>query len=227
MQTLTEPIESRMDYRLSLASADFAALLAICLRYPTRELAEGIKTCELQQDFAQCCDDMAIPHPCTFDQATLPNTPLEELVSLLGKDYTQLFIAPIGSITSPYECMFRNSRKRIPDEILPFVNNCTMHVEQTMRNAGVAVNRGKGEPEDHVSVELEFLRHLYLSIARCIRSENDSECARYRAILSDFQAKHLRGWLPDFFDEMGVRAKTSFYQNIAALGKAFILYGPQ
>lgn len=122
-------------------------------------------------------------------------------------DYQQLFIGPNALPAPPWESVYR-SREGI------VFGETTGQVRQAYARYGLQVPRLHHEPDDHISLELEFLAML---LARSERAD-----ARDRAVLLEdhdrFVADHLVQWAPRFFDAVRAAARTDFYRGVGMLG---------
>ena len=210
----------------AMALSDMYALLAVAYRFPTLELAEGLCDGSYRKDCMTTCETLGI----ALGNQTLgaldaylskridkPQVLFEEM----RKDYTRLYIAPHDTAIPIYESLYRSRKRGDSEEILLFVNDCTMHVAQLYRKAGVHMVKDVGEPEDHLSVEFEFMRYLYLCVARSLRNESSEEYARYFEMLREFEDVHLSQWVEDFMQESKEAASAPVYRTICDLGSIF------
>lgn len=90
------------------------------------------------------------------------------------------------------------------------------------REEGLARVESMGEPEDHVSVEMEFMAHL-CSRARSALTSRRGEL--YRAYLEkqrQFLDRHLLPWVPRFAQNLRGVAQDDFYLAVAEITDEFL-----
>lgn len=93
---------------------------------------------------------------------------------------------------------------------------------QDARDKVVAIYRKNGldkietlhVPEDHISIELEFMAAL------CRKMLETGECTL--RVQKAFITEHLLNWVPEFCDDILKYAKTDFYKGVAAFTLDFL-----
>lgn len=134
---------------------------------------------------------------------------IEKCISKYGKEiyeslcieYTRLFIGPVP-VVFPYESMYKNGS---------MMSGSLLSVKREYRLAGLEKAPGFHEPEDHIAVELGFMKHL-------CRDQSEKSLRMQR----DFLNNHLLKWVPEFCDEVCEKSMSHFYKGIAKLTKGFI-----
>ena len=76
--------------------------------------------------------------------------------------------------------------------------------------------------EDHIAVELEFMRILTARCMRALRAGNEDKAMHLIATQKNFLADHLGIWVPVFTADIRRFAKTLFYQGVAELLDGFL-----
>ncbi len=90
------------------------------------------------------------------------------------------------------------------------------------RAEGLGRIESTGEPEDHVSVEMEFMAHL---CARARSALTSGERNAYRAGLAtqrQFLERHLLPWVPRFAENLKEAAQDDFYRGLAEITDEFL-----
>lgn len=136
----------------------------------------------------------------------------------LGVDYTRAFLGDgmdTYSCAYPYESVYTSPKRLLMqearDEVLAIYRSCGLD-KQTEWNVG----------EDHIAVELEFMRVLCLRSAVALRSEDEKEAQRLIATMANFLDEHLLAWAPMFTADVRRFCKTQFYQGVAQLTEGFL-----
>ena len=76
--------------------------------------------------------------------------------------------------------------------------------------------------EDHIAVELEFMRILTARCIRALRTGNEDKAMHLIATQQNFLADHLGAWVPVFTTDIRRFAKTQFYVGVAELLDGFL-----
>ncbi len=138
-------------------------------------------------------------------QDRFPLTEIElEDASIMNQEYTRLFRFGKEVPCPPYESVYRTEDRTL-------MSHYAVDVENRMRSFGVEVSDEFKEPPEHISVELEVLKYLYL-----IGGEEALEEAR------SFIEDHLIQWVPQFCDCVIKNSRSSFYREVCALLREFL-----
>lgn len=103
-------------------------------------------------------------------------------------------------------------------------------VMQDARDEVLAIYRAFGldkvsswrEGEDHIALEMEFMKTLALRTAKACREKDAEGAMRLLASQHNFMTDHLGSWCPMFVADALRHAKTGFYQGLAHLTDGFI-----
>jgi TorA maturation chaperone TorD len=145
-------------------------------------------------------------------------TSLEELRKKLSVEYTRLFrgVKPFYGPPPPYESVYLEGR---------IMGESTVKVSKEYSKAGVSIpNKHKTEPPDHISFELDFMRHLSNRELLAWKKNNLSNALRLLEEQKKFINEHLIKWVPNFCNKVLEEAKIGFYQGIAKITKSFVQF---
>lgn len=78
------------------------------------------------------------------------------------------------------------------------------------------------EPEDHISVELEFMAHLCDLVALSIEQGKQEYAAGYLKNQKEFLELHLARWVPELVKKVRWASENDFYLAMAALLLGFL-----
>lgn len=103
-------------------------------------------------------------------------------------------------------------------------------VMQDARDEVLAIYRAFGldkvsswkEGEDHIALEMEFMKTLSLRTAKACKAKDAEEAMRLLTSQRNFMADHLGSWYPMFTADVLRHAKTGFYQGLAHLTEGFV-----
>lgn len=120
-------------------------------------------------------------------------------------------VPPYESVyTSPQRLMMQDAR----DEVL-----------RAYRAAGLAKDAAYHVPEDHVSLELDFMAALARRCAEGLGERTPEGARRAEEALGaqrSFMDGHLRRWVPQLADDLEARAATPFYRGVAQLLRGLV-----
>lgn len=139
-------------------------------------------------------------------------------ISKLSIDYSKTFLgAGIDAYSAayPYESVY-TSEKRL--------------LMQDARDEVLAIYRANGldkadsfkESEDHLAVELEFMRIMSERAAKALRNGNEDRAFSSLNTSRNFINDHISVWVPVFTSEMRRFASTLFYQGLADLTEGYL-----
>ncbi len=134
------------------------------------------------------------------------NATSEEIFSKLRYDYAELFLNAGPNPAFPYASC-HGSRGPV------VMQNAVFQVRKAYREAGVHKKNDYSDLDDHIAVELEFLRYLTRQAAN---NDNSQEQILH------FLQNHLVKWAVEFCNIVTGAAKTPFYQGLAQLTASFL-----
>ena len=139
-------------------------------------------------------------------------------ITKLSVDYLKTFLGDgIDSHAAayPFESVYTSEKRLLMqgarDEVLAIYRSC-----------GLDKAKGWSVGEDHLSVELEFMRILCLRAARALREGAEDEAYSLINTQYNFLKDHLRIWVPVFVQDVYRFSKTLFYHGVAELTEGFL-----
>ena len=204
-----------IDTMISLADA--YQLLAIALRYPTEELAQGVADGTFAADLSACMAELGLHSDAEKAQAAFAAAQDVDL-SAMRTEYTGLFLVPKKEKVFIYESRFLYPKDANPKDYMMFVSPCALHAEQCYKDAGVRVRKDLNEPSDHAATEMEFMSHLYRCAAQAVSDAKAERIWLMRA--RAFHKAHIAKWMADFCTQLEETTQLPVYRAIAAAGRA-------
>lgn len=125
--------------------------------------------------------------------------------SLMNQEYVRLFRFGGQVPCPPYESFYRTE-----DKVL--MSDYAVDVQSRMRAFGVEVSDDFKDLPEHISVELEYLRYLYVL-------GEDEALEEAASFLED----HLLQWVPEFCECVRENSRVPFYRDICAILPRFLL----
>jgi len=209
-----------MTIDMMISLADAYQLLAIALRYPTEELAQGIADGSFAADLTDCMAELGLKEDSERTQAAFAALQQDAGLSAMRTEYTGLFLVPKKEKVFIYESRFLYPKDANPKDYMMFVSPCALHAEQCYKDAGVRVKKDLNEPSDHAATEMEFMSHLYRCAAQAISKGEDGRIWLMRA--KAFHKAHIAKWMADFCTQLSETTQLPVYRAIAAAGKAVV-----
>lgn len=206
-----------IDTMISLADA--YQLLAIALRYPTEELAQGVADGTFAADLSACMAELGLHSDAEKAQAAFAAAQDVDL-SAMRTEYTGLFLVPKKEKVFIYESRFLYPKDANPKDYMMFVSPCALHAEQCYKDAGVRVKKELSEPSDHAATELEFMSHLYRCAAQAAADGKDERIWLLRA--NAFMKAHISHWFADFCAQLQQESAHPAYKAIASAARALV-----
>ena len=183
----------------------FALLSAVFRREPGADLIRQIKQPYVLAALAAAGADL--------DGGFLDRSD-DELAEELAVEYAGLFIGPGGHIP-PYASVHLTGGGDL-------WGSSTVGVRRFIEQAGFEYRSENRDPPDHLSVELDFMRHLAEREARALEDSDGAMAARCKEVEAAFVTGHLALWIPRFCARIVARAEEPFYRVMATLLSDFI-----
>lgn len=127
-------------------------------------------------------------------------------------DQFRLIRGPGEPIAVPWASVYLNDERLIFDE-------ATMQVRAFYKRYNLQAPRLNVEPDDHISLELDFLVEL---LTRGLDADEQGDSQRAQELYAahdEFCREHFLLWAPTFFLKLTDGAKTKFYRGIGKLGQ--------
>lgn len=145
----------------------------------------------------------------------------DELASVqreLAVDFAQLFLIHEAHETAapyPFESAYASS-----EGIL--MSDARADFKHRYRSLGLVASEGWNVGEDHIALELQYMQYLAQMVSKALADGDDQAAdAAFGESLS-FMRDHIQKWVPVFCTRMKARAKTSFYQGLAAALASYV-----
>lgn len=130
----------------------------------------------------------------------------------LRQDHFVLVVGPAKVRAVPWESVYR-SREGLVFEAQ------TLQVRDFYRRFGLQAPRLNREPDDHISLELEFCSTLLNRALDAAEAGSSQDAAAFAQAHAEFCRDHLLTWAPEFFSRVEQGADTAFYRGIGILGQ--------
>ncbi len=133
------------------------------------------------------------------------SVPLESaILDELAVDFANIYLSH-GYRASPYESVWRDEEQL--ERQLPM-----FEISQIYRQHGLAAADRQTMPDDHLSLQLEFIAYL------CEQAQDKADLQQ----AADFMDAHLLLWIDEFARCVSSRCATLFYAGLAALSASYI-----
>ncbi|MDI6728216.1 MAG: molecular chaperone TorD family protein [Thermodesulfovibrionales bacterium] len=187
-------------------------LRQLFLKEPTKELITDIAKIDMR---AEIDDEINHGLKLMIDAANNNLHMLDKWIEELALEYARLFIGPKNPPAVPYASFYLSeSRSLMTDE--------TIDVRKRYLEAGMAVKNLYSIPDDHISIELEFIYYLTQKIIELFEQGQREDASRLFEIRSDFLSKHMALWLPFFADRILDSTQEDFYKGAALILRGVI-----
>lgn len=176
-------------------------------------LLAGLKATEYPQGTGNDNLDLGYRKIATYLSCAASGVLLE-----LAVDYARVFIGHRNDTFGaayPFESVYTSEKRLLMQE-------ARNEVVAIYRKSGMAIDDSWKDPEDHVALELEYMRVMAEKAADALRG---GEADKALGCLRDQQAfldGRLRLWVPMLTEDMKRFAKTEFYQGLAYLLDGFL-----
>lgn len=150
----------------------------------------------------------------------IPGRSVEELRAKISVEFTRLFrgLRRHGP-PPPYESVYR--------EGLCWGESTTEVLAEYSRLGLTVRNEHKGEPPDHISFELDFMRFLCEKEAEAWRKDNSEEALMTLDGEKRFLSEHLSKWVGEFCGNIRRYDTLGFYQYWADVTEGWISFDLQ
>jgi putative dimethyl sulfoxide reductase chaperone len=140
---------------------------------------------------------------------------LREVGGELAEEYASLFFGTQKNGLHPSESYYRSKDHLIMQEAWE-------QVALAYLKAGVGKRESYSEPEDHITVELEFMGFLCKKTADALEKKHYRAAKNCLKIQKEFIQKHLGCWIPQFAEDVARRTRSPFYKSLASITGGFI-----
>lgn len=136
----------------------------------------------------------------------------------LAVDYVRAFIGhgiDGHSAAYPFESVY-TSEKRL------MMQGARDEVLAIYRSEGIDKRPDWRDGEDHIALELEFMRVMALRAATAWEADDEGGAQRLEEVQRAFVADHLLKWVPTMMRDMRLFARTGLYLGLADLTEGFL-----
>jgi TorA maturation chaperone TorD len=133
---------------------------------------------------------------------------LASYLERLQSDFDRLFVGPGHLEAPPWESVYRSKERLVFGEQ-------TVAVREIYRSFGLKSKKHHNEPDDHISLELEFMAWLckqaadpHISVEDCILNISGQ---------TRFLNEHLLEWVPALCNDIEKAAESEFFRGLAFL----------
>ena len=188
----------------------YAFLAKMYLEHPPRELAEDMKSGR----FSSFADSLAFNPEMKAGIETLKGYAAGakgDIYDDMENEFVTLFIGMGGKVILPFESEYT--------EMSPAESR--LKAKRAYAKSGFKKSDDCSEPDDHIAIELEFMRYLCKNQLEAVEDKK-----KLRALLA-FQTEHLgeiSNWISNFCAEIRNSKKASFYPGVAELTTGFLAF---
>lgn len=167
-----------------------------------REVAEAFRLATGHDGAAHCASLEGLVRKASQDFASYGDR--------WRSDYMRLFIVPGKASALPWE-----SAWALGDRTL--FGPCTLDVRERYRRAGLAVG-GKGTvADDHISLELGYMKHMAIRLWRAFSEKDSGAFSNLASEQLSFLEEHLLKWAPLFCEYVESSDEDGLYGRSAGL----------
>ncbi len=142
---------------------------------------------------------------------------LEDILTQLQKDYSNLFGGPADPLVAPWESVY------LTDDKLTF-GSPTMKVRDFFRKHGLEYERINNEPDDHFGLEMEFMSKLIQMERDFLQQDNLEDAIRLSKEQLCFLQEHVMKWAFSFTGQVAKHACTDYYKGLALLARGYLTW---
>ena len=144
--------------------------------------------------------------------------PWGDPVTDLAVDFARVFLGA-GIINAyaayPYESVYTSPERLV-------MQDARDQVVALYRSKGLDISAALDFPEDHISLELEFMAHLCLEVQKALAVQDLSAVSACLKEQVNFLLQHLLNWVPAFCADVEKHAETSFYKGAAQITESYL-----
>ena len=181
---------------------------------------------EVDEEFAGELKEMRFPVDTGSEAVDAGNAKMasyvagmwDDSLTELAVDYFNVFYG-VGvdsySAAHPFESVYTSPKRLLMQEARD-------QVLAVYRAAGLSKQESWHEGEDHIALELEYMKVLSERIACALHREEEDEAAQLLEDPRAFLDKHILAWTPLFTSDMRRFAKTDLYLGLADVTDGFL-----
>lgn len=194
-----------------------AATYELIARLFRNEVDEGLLTELMETDYPVSSGNALMDTGYYQIAKYLSNAWVDPLMKL-AVDYTRTFLGSgidTYSAAYPFESVYTSEKRLLMqdarDEVLAIYRSCGLEKSESWTVG-----------EDHIAVELEFMRVLAQRAAAALSAGDEERAFSIINTQRNFMDDHLATWVPVFANEARRFADTLFYQGVVNLAEGFL-----
>lgn len=193
-------IEQSLNYQKKLKF-----LARVFLKEVDQDLLDSLKNIEILFD----SNDQAIKEGLKVLKSFI-EFPIENALTELEVDYYNLFAGCYKDSPFPYESVYTSEERLM-------MQDARDQVLKIYGEEKFEASSENHEPEDHISIELEFMVFLNQKAINSLRNDEEELALSCWHKQKNFLEKHLNNWVPTFCSDIEKMAQTGFYVGIAKI----------
>lgn len=139
-------------------------------------------------------------------------------ITELAVDFARVFLGAgvyEGTVANPYESVYTSPARLI-------MQDARDEVLAAYRAKGLDKRESLNVPEDHISLEFEFMAFMCREALEAFDTEDWQKISGSLAEQKDFLDRHLLNWIPEFCEDIEKCSSTDFYLGIAKITNGFL-----
>jgi TorA maturation chaperone TorD len=126
----------------------------------------------------------------------------------LHVEYARLFVGPNELQAPPYGSVYLEEGNRV-------MGNTTLAVRKMYEEADLSLANDVKQPDDHISLELEFMYYMIHKELEAGEKGNREEAGQWRKQEKLFLVSYLAPWVPAFAERIRQGSENRFYTSLA------------
>jgi len=133
----------------------------------------------------------------------------------LSIEYTRLFVGPNALEASPWEMVYQTGKREL---FQPGI----VKIRAIYKSEGCSPAESPNVSDDHLGIELDFMRFLCGKTQKALEQDDEAEVARIEAVQRDFLKEHLLNWVPAYIQDLRRATREPFFAVAGGMLQAFI-----
>ncbi len=130
-------------------------------------------------------------------------------------EYARLFVGPNKLQAPPYGSVYLEEGNHV-------MGYTTLAVRKMYEEAGLSLNNDVKQPDDHISLELEFMYYMIHKELEAWEKGNKEQEGQWRKQQKLFLVSYLAPWVPAFAERIRQGSENSFYTSLADCLEAYV-----
>lgn len=133
----------------------------------------------------------------------------------LHVEYARLFVGPNELLAPPYGSVYLEEGNQV-------MGYSTLGVRKLYEEAGLSLDNDVKQPDDHISLELEFMYYLLHKELEAGEKGNKEQAGQWRNQQKKFLVSYLAPWVPAFAERIRQGSGNRFYSSLADCLEAYV-----